>query len=99
MENINTVLQWKSEPDGPNTYTIIKGSTIEFKADAVHENPTYTMISKDLDQALEIFKGSYLISDAIKNGDVAVVGDKDALLDITFYLEELVPLLGELTGG
>ncbi|MHA1265462.1 MAG: SCP2 sterol-binding domain-containing protein [Candidatus Helarchaeota archaeon] len=99
IAKINAILQWKSEPEGPNTYTIIKDGAIDFNEDGIHDNPDFTMISKDLDQALEIFKGRYLLSDAIKNGDVEVTGNKDELLKITFYLEELVPLLGELTGG
>jgi hypothetical protein len=99
LKGIDAIIQWKSVPDGPNTYTIIKDSKIEFKPDAIHKNPTYTMTGKDVAQAIEIFKGNYLISNAIKKGDVAVVGDKQKLLSILFYLEDLVPYLGELTGS
>ncbi|NVM30811.1 MAG: hypothetical protein HWN65_18370 [Candidatus Helarchaeota archaeon] len=95
---IDAVLQWKSEPDGPNTYTIIKDAKIEFNDDGIHENPTYTMISKDLHQALDIYKGRNPLSDAIRNGDIDVIGDKEALLKITFYLVDLIPLIGELAG-
>lgn len=99
MEKIDASTQWKSEPDGPNTYTIIKDGKIEFNDDGILDNPTYTMTSTELDQALEIFKGRYPISEAIKKGDVAVTGDKDELLEIIFYLEAFIPLLGSLTGG
>ncbi len=99
FKGIDAVIQWKSVPDGPNTYTIIKDSKIEFQADAIHKAPTFTMVGKNLDQALQIFKGQYLISNAIKKGDVAVTGDKQKLLQLTFYLEDLVPYLGELTGS
>lgn len=95
---IDAILQWKSEPDGPTTYTIIKDGKIEFNDDGIHENPTYTMISKDLQQALEIFKGRNPLSNAIRNGDIDVIGDKEALLKICFYLEDLIPLIGELAG-
>jgi len=99
FKGIDAILQWKSVPDGPNTYTIIKDSKIEFKADAIHKTPTFMMVGKNLEQALTIFKGQYLISNAIKKGDVAVTGDKEKLLLLTFYLEDLVPYLGELTGS
>ena len=99
FKGIDIIIQWKSEPNGPNTYTIIKDSKIEFKADAIHKTPTVTLKNNNLDQALKIFKGKYLISNAIKNGDVAVIGDKQKILQCTFYLEDLVPYLAELTGG
>ncbi len=99
IARINAILQWKSEPDGPRTYTIIKDAKIEFNDDGIYENPTYTMISKDLDQALEIFKGRNPISNAIKKGEIEVIGNKDELLKITFYLEDLIPLIGELAGA
>lgn len=98
MEKINATMQWKSEPDGPNTYTIIKDGKIEFNDDGIIDNPTYTMSSNDLDQALEIFKGRYPVSEAIKKGDIAVTGNKDELIAMTFYLEAFIPLLGPLTG-
>jgi hypothetical protein len=99
FKGIDIIIQWKSEPNGPNTYTIIKDSKIEFKADAIHKTPTVTLKNNNLDQALKIFKGKYLISNAIKNGDVVVIGDKQKILQCTFYLEDLVPFLAELTGG
>jgi hypothetical protein len=96
---INVVIQWKSEPDGPRTYTIIKDSKIEFNDDGVHDSPTYTIISNDLDMALEIFKGRNPIVDAIKNGDVEVDGDKELAIKTSFYLMALIPPLGALTGA
>ncbi|HUY01031.1 MAG TPA: SCP2 sterol-binding domain-containing protein [Candidatus Deferrimicrobium sp.] len=98
IEGINAIMQWKSVPDGPNTYTIIKDTKIEFNDDGIHEHPDFTMICKDLDLGLEIFKGRNPISKAIKNGDIEVIGDKEKLLKITFYLEDLIPLIGELAG-
>ncbi len=98
FKGINAVLQWKSEPDGPNTYTIIKETTIEFNDDGIHDKPDFVMINKDLDQALEIFKGRYPITEAIQKGDVEVIGDKEKLLKITFYLMDLIPTIGELSG-
>jgi hypothetical protein len=99
LEGIDIVFQWKAEPDGPNTYTVIKDSTIEFVNDAVHESPTFTVIGRDLDLALRIFKGIYVISEAVKNDDVEFIGDKQEFLNYTFYLEDLVPYIGELTGS
>ncbi|NVM53998.1 MAG: hypothetical protein HWN66_09890 [Candidatus Helarchaeota archaeon] len=98
IASVDAVLQWKSVPDGPNTYTIIKDSKIEFNDDGIHENPDFTMINNDIVQALEIYKGSYPLSEAIKNGDVEVIGDKDEILKITFWVEVLIPLIGDLTG-
>ena len=99
FEGIDIVFQLKNEPDGPNTYTIIKDSAIEFVNDAVHDSPTFTVICKDLDLGLKIFKGIYVISEAVKNDDVELIGDKQDFLNYTFYLEELVPYIGELTGS
>jgi hypothetical protein len=96
LDQINASMQWKS-PD-VNTYTIIKDGKVEFNEDGIMDNPTFTISCDDLDLALEIFKGRNPISEAIKNEQVAVTGDKDALLKITFYLEAFIPLLGELTG-
>ncbi|MDD1779230.1 MAG: hypothetical protein LUQ65_13775 [Candidatus Helarchaeota archaeon] len=99
LKGIDAVIQWKSVPNGPNFYAIIKDQKIEFKTDAIHKNPTFTWIGKDVGQAITIFKGIYLISNAIKKGDVEVIGDKAKTLQLTFYLEDLVPYLGELTGS
>ena len=98
MAGINAVTQWKSVPDGPNTYTIFKDGKVEFNDDGIHENPDFTMICKDLDLGLEIFKGRNPIDDAIKNNQIEVIGSKDELLKITFYLMEFIPLIGELSG-
>jgi hypothetical protein len=99
LNGVDAIIQWKSVPNGPNTYTIIKNSKIEFKANAIHQTPTYTLSNKSLAQAIQIFKGIYLISNAIKKGDVDVIGDKEKALSLMFYLEDLVPYLGELTGA
>jgi hypothetical protein len=98
IEGVNAIMQWKSVPDGPNTYTIIKDTKIEFNDDGIHEHPDFTMICKDLDLGLEIFKGRNPISNAIRKGEIDVIGDKEKLLKITFYLEDLIPLIGELAG-
>ncbi|MHA1651453.1 MAG: hypothetical protein ACTSYB_14785 [Candidatus Helarchaeota archaeon] len=98
LTGIDIVFQYKTEPDGPNSYAILKDSRIEYKIDAIHENPTFVVTTNDLDLALKIFKGKYLISEAIKQGDVEVIGDKQEILKYTFFLEDLVPYLGDLTG-
>jgi len=99
LKGVDAIIQWKSLPNGPNAYTIIKDSKIEFKANAIHKTPTYTLSNKSLGQAITIFKGIYLISNAIKKGDVEVIGDKQKVIPLMFYLEDLVPYLGELTGA
>ncbi|MHA1130970.1 MAG: hypothetical protein ACTSQI_10170 [Candidatus Helarchaeota archaeon] len=99
FSGIDVVMQWKSEPDGPRTYTIIKDTVIEFNDDGVHENPTYTLICRDLDVALDIFKGRNPIIQAIEKGDVEVDGDKELAIQNSFYLMALIPLLGALTGA
>lgn len=98
LEGIDTVIQWKVEPDGPNSYTVVKDSKIDFVMDEIHENPTFTF-SCDLDTALELFQGKVNANAALEEGKVKVDGPVDEAQKNIFILETLAEYLSGISGG
>ena len=98
LASIDSVTQWKIEPDGPNSYTIVKNQKIEYKMDAIHDNPTYTL-SCDLDTALELFQGKLDTNEAISSSKIKIDGDLEKAQKETFILETLGEYLSDISGG
>jgi len=97
LAGIDSVTQWKVEPKGPNSYTIVKNQKIESKMDAVHNKPTYTLIIKDLDTALNLFQAKIDANKAIGSA-IKVIGDAAKAQKEMFILEALGKYLGDLRG-
>ena len=98
LEGVNTIIQWKVDPEGPNGYTVVKDSKIEGKMDAVHEKPNYVITLKDLDVALDLFQGKISASDALQQGKIKIEGDAQAAMKQMFILEDLAEYLVDLRG-
>lgn len=98
LAGIDSVTQWKVEPKGPNSYTIVKNQKIESKMDAVHNKPTYTLVIKDLDTALDIFQAKIDANKALTDGSIKVSGDAAKAQKEMFILEMLGKYLGDLRG-
>jgi putative sterol carrier protein len=98
LAGIDSVTQWKIEPSGPNSYTIVKDRKVEYKMDAIHDNPTYTL-SCDLDTALELFQGKLDANNALVEGKVKIDGDLEKAQKETFILETLGEYLSDISGG
>ncbi|NVM53996.1 MAG: SCP2 sterol-binding domain-containing protein [Candidatus Helarchaeota archaeon] len=99
LEGIDTVIQWKVEPDGPNSYTVVKNSKIEGKMDAVHDKPTYSIVLKSADVALDLLRGQLDAEKAIADGKMNIVGDLTIAMKQMFILADLGEYLADLTGG
>ena len=99
LAGIDSITQWKVEPNGPNSYTIVKDLKIKSKMYAIHDNPTYTFILKDLDVALDIFQGKIDAMKAIVEGKIKIVGEMINAQKEMFILETLSEYLSDLTRG
>ncbi len=96
LSGIDSVTQWRVKPDGPTSYTIIKNSKIEYKMDATHENPTYTITCNDLDVALDIFQGRLDPNEALNQGKIKIEGDAAKAQKEMFILETLGEYLADI---
>ena len=99
LTGIDTVIQWKVEPDGPNSYTVVKDSKIKGKMDAVHENPNFTITLTSVDAALDLFRAKLEVQKAIEEGKIKIDGDMQKAMNQMFILEDLAEYLGDLTSG
>ncbi|MFX1293543.1 MAG: SCP2 sterol-binding domain-containing protein [Promethearchaeota archaeon] len=93
LAGIDTVIQWKVEPNGPNNYLVIKNSKIEVKMDSIADNPNYTIVLTNTDIALNLFRGQIKVEKAIKNGKIKVIGDLNEAMKQMFIFEELTHYL------
>lgn len=98
LAGIDSITQWKVAPSGPNSYTIVKNQKIESKMDAVHNKPTYTLVVKDLNTALDLFQAKIDAKKALTDGSVKVSGDAAKAQKEIFILEKLGQYLGDLRG-
>ena len=98
LAGIDSVTQWKIEPSGPNSYTIVKNQKIEYKLDAIHDKPTYTL-SCDIDTALDLFQGNLDATKALVEGKVKIDGDLAKAQNETFILEQIGEYLSDISGG
>jgi putative sterol carrier protein len=96
LAGIDSITQWKVEPNGPNSYTIVKNSTIENKMDAIHEKPTFTISLKDLSVGLDLFQGKIEAAKAISEGKITIQGNVEKALKQMFILEDLAGYLEDI---
>ena len=96
LAGIDSITQWKVEPNGPNSYTIVKNSKIENKMDAIHEKPTFTISLKDLSVGLDLFQGKIDAAKAMSEGKITIQGDANAAMKQMFILEDLAVYLEDI---
>jgi len=97
IAGINAIIQWKIE-NGPMAYTIVENGKIDYKMDAEHDSPTYTIQVSDLDVAMDMLQGKLSATDGIEQGKIQITGDIDAATQQTFILEDLAKYLVDLRG-
>ncbi len=97
LTGLNSIIQWKVDPKGPNSYTIVKNSKIEGK-EGVYDKPTYTIVLKNLDVAFDLFQGKIDAPTAMQQGKVTIQGDTKTAMKQMFILEDLAKYLTDLKG-
>jgi len=96
LAGISAIIQWKIE-SGPNAYTIVEDGKIDYKMDAIHDSPTYT-INVAMDTAMDLLQGKISAPEAIAQGKIQIEGDIEAATQQTFILEDLAKYLTDLRG-
>lgn len=97
IAGISAIIQWKIT-DGPMAYTIVEDGKIDYKMDAEHDSPTYTIQVSDLDIAMDMLQGKLSATEALEQGKIEITGDLNAATQQTFILEDLAKYLVDLRG-